>query len=51
LSYLSDFERSFSEHTLEIVKGYQGPFDATIVVNCLGWQARLRRSDSPHNPR
>ena len=35
MSYLSDFERSFSEHTLKLVKGYDGPFDATLLVNCL----------------
>ena len=35
MSYLSDFERSFSEHTLQIVRDYDGPFDATIMINCL----------------
>jgi hypothetical protein len=35
VSYLSEFERSFSEHTLKIVQGYSGPFDATLLVNCL----------------
>jgi hypothetical protein len=35
VSYLSNFERSFSEHTLRIVHDYRGPFDATLVVNCL----------------
>lgn len=35
MSYLSDFERSFSEHTLQIVKSYSGPYDATLMVNSL----------------
>lgn len=35
MSYLSDFERSFSEHTLNLVRGYDGPLDATLIVNCL----------------
>lgn len=35
MSYLSNFERSFSEHTLELVHRYQGPHDATFLVNCL----------------
>ena len=35
MSYLSDFERSFSDHTLQLVRGYEGPFDATLMVNCL----------------
>lgn len=35
MSYLSDFERSFSEHTLCIVDSYSGDFDATLLVNCL----------------
>ena len=35
MSYLSNFERSFSEHTLHLVRGYDGPYDATLMVNCL----------------
>lgn len=35
MSYLSDFERSFSAHTLNILKSYEGPYDATLIVNCL----------------
>ena len=35
MSYLSDFERSFSDHTLKLVRDYRGPFDATLLVNCL----------------
>ncbi len=35
MSYLSNFERSFSEHTLNLVQSYKGPLDATLLVNCL----------------
>lgn len=35
MSYLSNFERSFSEHTLRLVQDYEGPYDATLIVNCL----------------
>ena len=35
MSYLDNFEHSFMEHTLEIVQGYKGPFEATILINCL----------------
>ena len=35
MSYLSNFERSFSEHTLELVRTYKGQYDATLMVNCL----------------
>lgn len=35
MSYLSDFERSFSTHTLNILQSYDGPYDATLIVNCL----------------
>lgn len=35
MSYLSNFERSFSEHTLHLVRGYDGPCDATLMINCL----------------
>ncbi|WP_418647906.1 HEPN family nuclease [Thauera butanivorans] len=36
MSYLSNFERSFSEHTLAIVEeGYSGEYDATLLINCL----------------
>ena len=35
MSYLSDFERSFSDHTLRIIEGYKGPYSATILINCL----------------
>lgn len=35
MSYLSNFERSFSDHTLRLVQSYDGPYDATMMVNCL----------------
>lgn len=35
MTYIDDFERSFMDHTLKIVKDYSGPYDATILVNCL----------------
>lgn len=35
MSYLSDFERSFSEHTLAVVEEYAGLYDATLLINCL----------------
>lgn len=35
MSYLSNFERSFSERTLRLVQDYNGPYDATLILNCL----------------
>ena len=35
MSYNSDFERAFMERSLELVKQYQGPYDATLLLNCL----------------
>src|SRR5688572_1679376 len=35
MSYLSQFERSFSDHTLKLVQSCRGPFEATILVNSL----------------
>jgi hypothetical protein len=35
MSYLSNFERSFSDHTLAVVKEYEGKYDATLLINCL----------------
>jgi hypothetical protein len=35
MSYLTNFERSFSDHTLKLVESYEGPYDATLIVNCL----------------
>lgn len=35
MSFLNDFDRSFVQHTLSLVQSYEGPYDATIMVNCL----------------
>lgn len=35
MSYLSDFERSFTQHTLKLVQEYSGSYDVTLIVNCL----------------
>lgn len=35
MSYLSNFEKSFSEHTLALVETYDGNYDATLLINCL----------------
>jgi len=35
MSYLNNFEHSFMQHTLDIVRNYKGPYDASILVNCL----------------
>lgn len=35
MSYLSDFEHSFIEHTLALVDSYKGDFDVTLMINCL----------------
>ena len=35
MSYLDDFEHSFMQHTLQIVRQYQGEYDATLLINCL----------------
>lgn len=35
MSYLSNFERSFSQHTLALVQEYKGDFAATFLINCL----------------
>ena len=35
MSYLSNFERSFSQHTLAVVEEYKGKYDATLLINCL----------------
>jgi hypothetical protein len=35
MSYLDNFEHSFMKHTLQIVRDYKGPFDASILINCL----------------
>jgi len=35
MSYNSDFERAFIERSLQLVQQYRGPFDATLLLNCL----------------
>jgi hypothetical protein len=35
MSYNSDFQRAFVERSLLIIKEYKGPYDATILLNCL----------------
>ena len=35
MEYDSDFAKSFMRRTLEIAQQYQGPYDATLLVNCL----------------
>ena len=35
MEYEPDFARSFMRRTLELVTGYEGPHDATLLVNCL----------------
>jgi hypothetical protein len=35
MSYNSDFERAFIERSLLLVQQYHGPFDATLLLNCL----------------
>lgn len=35
MSYNSDFERAFMERSLELVQNYHGPYDATLLLNCL----------------
>lgn len=33
--YDSDFARSFMRRTLDIAQDYRGPYDATLLINCL----------------
>ena len=35
MSFKSDFDRAFMKRSLEIVQTYNGPYDATILLNCL----------------
>lgn len=35
MSYNSDFQRAFIERSLVLVQEYKGPFDATLLLNCL----------------
>lgn len=35
MEYEPDFAKSFMRRTLEIAKTYQGPYDATLLINCM----------------
>lgn len=35
MSYNSNFERAFIDRSLQLVQGYTGPHDATLLLNCL----------------
>jgi hypothetical protein len=35
VEYAKEFERDFMRRTLELVRGYRGPYDATNLLNCL----------------
>ena len=35
MSYNSDFERAFIQRCLNLVQQYQGPYYATLLLNCL----------------
>lgn len=35
MSYNSDFERAFIERSLMLIQQYNGPYDATLLLNCL----------------
>jgi HEPN pEK499 p136 len=35
MEFLQEFEREFMRRTLTLVKDYKGPFDATLLLNCL----------------
>lgn len=35
MEYDPDFARSFMRRTLSLAEGYEGPLDATLLVNCL----------------
>jgi HEPN pEK499 p136 len=35
MSFNSDFERAFIERSLVLVQQYKGPYDATLLLNCL----------------
>jgi len=35
MSFNSDFERAFMERSLVLIREYHGPYDATILLNCL----------------
>ena len=35
MEYEPEFAKSFMQRTLAIANGYQGPYDATLLINCL----------------
>lgn len=35
MEFEKEFERDFMQRTLALVKGYKGPYDATLLLNCL----------------
>ena len=35
MSFNSDFERAFIQRSLLLVRQYKGPYDATLLLNCL----------------
>jgi hypothetical protein len=35
MSFHSDFEQAFMKRSLGLVQAYEGPFDATLLLNCL----------------
>ena len=35
MSFNSDFERAFIQRSLQLVRQYDGPYDATLLLNCL----------------
>lgn len=35
MEYAHEFERDFMRRTLELVRDYRGPYDATNLLNCL----------------
>ncbi|HWE72244.1 MAG TPA: HEPN family nuclease [Stellaceae bacterium] len=35
MSYNSPFQQDFIERSLRIIEQYNGPYDATLLINCL----------------
>ncbi len=35
MEYKQEFERDFMRRTLELLKQYKGPYDTTLLLNCL----------------
>jgi HEPN pEK499 p136 len=35
MEYAEEFERAFMKRTLSLIKSYDGPHDATLLLNCL----------------